>query len=81
MARDYILFSQVLGKIKDRTTITFTQENIAEGDDFLIFSACKKQTITLHTNRVPYWVEFDGDEPMRLEDCPNSFLRSILKNL
>ena len=82
MARDYKLFSQVLGKIKDGTTITFTQGNVAEGDDFLIFNNDQEQTtITIHTNRVPYWIEFSNDEPIRLEDCPDSFLRSILKNL
>lgn len=75
------LFNQVLDRIKDGMEITFTPQNVAEGDNFLIFSACRKQTITLHTNRVPFWIEFDGDEPMRLEDCPTSFFRSILKNI
>lgn len=75
------LFSQVLDKIYDGLKITFTPHNVADGDNFLIFSACRKQTITFHTNRVPFWIEFDGDEPMRLEDCPTSFFSSILKNI
>ena len=74
-------FGQVLDKIKDGMKITFTPQNVAEGDTFLIFSACKEQTITFHTNCVPFWIDFDGDEPMRLEDCPTSFFRSILKNI
>ena len=79
--RDYDLFSQVIGKLKDGMKITFTPKNVAFGDTFLIFSCCKKQTVTFHTKYVPYWIEFDGDEPMLLEDAPDSFYRSILKNL
>ena len=37
--------------------------------------------ITLHTNCVPYWVEFDGDEPMRLEDCPDCFFDTLILNI
>ena len=82
MARDYSLFGEVLSKIKDGITFTFTANNIAEGDDFLIFNDNKEKTIiTIHTSRVPYWVEFSNDEPILLEDCPDSFLRSILKNI
>lgn len=79
--RNYDLFSEVLGKIKDGMKITFTKDNVAYGDDFLIFSYCEKQTVTFHTKSVPYWIEFDGDEPMLLENVPNSFLRSILQNI
>ena len=82
MARDYSLFGEVLSKIKDGITFTFTADNITEGDNFLIFNDNKEKTIiTIHTSRVPYWVEFSTDEPMRLEDCPDCFLRSILKNI
>ena len=82
MARDYSLFGEVLSKIKDGITFTFTADNIAEGDDFLIFNDNKEKTIiTIHTKSVPYWVEFSNDEPILLEDCPDSFLRSILKNI
>ena len=76
----YDLFSEVISKIKDGMEITFTPENVAWGDHFLIFSACKEIKVTFHTKYVPYWVEFDGDEPMRLEDCPESFFESILLN-
>lgn len=75
------LFSQVLEKIKDGMSITFTPKNVAYGDTFLIFSAYKKIKVTFHTNCVPYWIDFDGDEPMLLENCPESFFESILKNI
>ena len=75
------LFEQVLEKIHDGLQITFNRSNVAEGDDFLIFSASKSCTVTFHTKHVPYWLDFDNDEPMRLEDVPESFLRSILKNI
>lgn len=75
------LFSEVLNKIYDGMSITFTPKNVAYGDRFLIFSAYKKIKVTFHTKGVPYWIDFDGDEPMRLEDCPESFFESILKNL
>ena len=76
------LYSQVLDKIYDGLKITFTPSNVAWGDRFLIFTSYrKKQTVTFHTKSVPYWLEFDGDEPMRLEDCPDSFLESILLNI
>ena len=80
MARDYSLFSQVLGKIKNGMTITLREKDCV--DSFLIFNdADETQTITFHTNRVPYWLEFDKDEPILLEDCPDGFLRTLLKNL
>lgn len=75
------LFSEVLNKIKDGMKITFTPQNVAEGDDFLNLSTYKSQTITFHTKYVPFCIDFDGEEPMRLEDCPESFFRSILKNI
>lgn len=74
-------FSKVLEKIKDGMKIRFTPKNVAPWDRFLIFSAYKSCVVTFHTNVVPYWVEFDNDEPMRLEDCPESFFDSILMNI
>ena len=69
-------------KIKDGMKITLTEKDVAEGDDFLIFNNPEEtQTITIHTNRVPFWLEFDKDEPIRLEDCPKSFYRTLLKNI
>ena len=67
--------------LKDGMTFTLTPKDIAYGDHFLIFSAYDKQVITIHMNRVPWWLEFDADEPMRLEDCPTSFYRTLLKNI
>ena len=75
------LFSKVLDAIHDGMQITFTPDNVAVGDTFLIFSAYKSCTVTFHTNRVPYWLDFDGGEPMLLENCPDSFFRSILLNV
>jgi hypothetical protein len=75
------LFSQVLDAIHDGMQITFTPNNVAYGDRFLIFNKYRpSQTITFHTKSAPFWIDFDGDEPMRLEDCPESFFESILLN-
>ncbi len=82
MDNRFKLFGELLKKVEDGMKITFTKDNIAKGDRFLIFNNDEDQTtITIHTNRVPYWVEFSNDEPMRLEDCPESFFQSILRNL
>lgn len=74
------LFGQVLTKIKDGVSITFTPNNISYGDDFLIFSGHKSCTVTFRCFGL-WYVLFEGDEPMLLEDVPDSFLRSILKNI
>ena len=76
----YDLFSEVLDKIQDGMTIIFTPYNVAWGDDFLIFSATKEIKVTFK-NFGLWYVLFDGDEPMLLEDCPESFFESILKNI
>ena len=81
MKRDYDLFCEVLKKLKEGMTITFTKDNIAEGDDFLVFSAAKSITIAFKQPNDLWWVLFDNDEPMLLENVPDSFLRSILKNI
>ena len=82
MRRDYDLFSKVLGKMKEGLTITFNKENIAEGDRFLIlgcgYDSCK---VSFTRPRDLWWVCFENDEPMLLENVPDSFLRSILKNI
>lgn len=76
------LFVKVMYSVKDGQKMIFTPDNVADGDNFLIFSGNRQsQTVTFHKNRVPYWISFDGDEPMRLEDVPTSFLESILKNI
>ncbi len=75
------LFTKVLSKIKDGTKITFNSQNVAPGDTFLILYGDRECVVTFHTKDVPYWIEFSNDEQMLLEDVPESFLRSILKNI
>ena len=75
------LFGQVLDKIYDGLKITFTPKNVVPWDHFLLFGYYKKHTVTFHTKSAPFWLEFDGDEPMLLENVPDSFLESILLNL
>lgn len=75
-------FAKLLAYLKDGTEITFTTENIADGDDFLILYPNRPCTCTFKRSPWGVWyVYFDGDEPMLLEDCPESFYRSILKNI
>lgn len=75
-------FSKLLSVIKNGMKITLSQMDCVWGDNFLIFSDYRPyQTITLHTNRVPYWIDFDGDEPMLLEDCPEAFFTTLRKNI
>lgn len=74
------IFDALLENLRDGMTFTLTPDNIATGDRFLIFSACDKQVITIHTT-CPYWVEFDADEPILLENCPTSFFRTLLLNI
>ena len=82
MEERYLLFGKLLPKLKDGQKFVLTPNNVADGDNFLIFCGDRQsQTITIHTNRVPYWIDFDSDEPMRLEDCPTSFFRTLLKNI
>ena len=76
----YDIFDQVLAKLKDGMEIVFTPNNVACGDDFLIFSATNKITVSFK-NFGLWYVLFDGDEMMLLEECPDSFLESILLNI
>ena len=80
--RDYQLFGQVLNQIKEGMSITFTKDNIADGDRFILlgcgYDSC---TVTFKRPGDLWWVCFDNDEPVLLENCPDSFYRSILKNL
>lgn len=73
-------FSTLLSLIKNGMTFTLTEKDTI--GNFLYFSDYyPTQTITLHTNCVPYWVEFDGDEPMLLENCPDSFFDTLIYNI
>lgn len=75
------LFMAVLENVKEDTTLTITRENKYANDRFLILADYRpSMTITLKRHDL-MWVYFDGDEPMLLEDCPKSFLRTIIKNL
>lgn len=75
-----MLFLDLLHKLTDGLEITFTPDNVADGDNFLIFSAYKSVKCTFK-NCGLWYVLFDCDEPMLLEECPESFYRSILKNI
>lgn len=77
------IFDALLENLEDGMTFTLTKSDIASGDRFLIFNDeyRPKQVITVHRNCVPYWLEFDCDEPIRLEECPTSFYRTLLLNL
>ena len=82
MKNNYDLFDKVIkaiysGKVKE---ITFTRNNIAEGDDFLNLRTYESITCKF-IPRCPIVVTFDEDEPMLLENCPDSFLESILLNI
>lgn len=74
-------FSKLLSLIQDGMKITIRPGDCVPGDGFLIFSAYEKQTVTLHTRRVPYRIDFDADEPMLLENCPDSFFRTLIANI
>jgi len=80
---DYDLFGKILEKITDGMTIVFTPDNIAEGDDFLLFGSWRKSVTVSFRYSSSGLVRcyFDGNEPMLLEDTPESFWRSIEKNL
>lgn len=75
-------FGKLLDVIKDGMKITLTKNDCVPGDHFLIFTKYRtKQTVTIHTNRVPYWLDFDGDEPMLLENCPDAFFATLRTNI
>ena len=81
---DFELFLSVLAKIRTMIgkSITLTREDIASGDTFLIFSAYESHTITFKRRYDGVIVLLlDNDEPILLEDCPDSFLRTLIKNL
>ena len=75
------LFDKVLDKIYPGLSITFTKNNIAEGDTFLNLKTYSSQTITFDFGNSGILVEFEYDEPLHLDELPSSFLESILLNL
>ena len=81
---DFGLFSRVLDKIYPMIgkSITLTPNDIVAGDNFLIFSAYDSHTITFKKRYDGVIVLlFDHDDPILLEECPDSFLETLNKNL
>lgn len=77
-------FSEVIDRLQDGQSITFTRRNVAPHDRFLLFNDLHPSvTATFRKLRGGIWqVYFNtGDRPMYLEDCPDSFLDSILLNM
>ena len=78
-------FAKVLNALNKKGSgveITFTPNNVADGDRFLIFSYYKEITCKFTCGWSGIWrVWFDEDESMLLENCPESFFDSILKNI
>jgi hypothetical protein len=81
MKKNMKLFNKVLEIIyqehNGNLQLTFTEENSVEGcgEDFLNFRTYPEITCTFGGGMV----EFDCAEPLPLEDCPMSFLESIVK--
>ena len=77
------LFSKVLDKIKNGMEITLTPSNVARGDRFILFNDFRKSVKVkfLTSGSGLIWVWFDGGSPMLLENCPDSFLETILRNI
>ena len=83
---NYNLFSEVLDKLYHKNifgqSITLTKENVAEDDNFLLFSAYDSHTITFKKRYDGVIIlEFDHESPMLLEDCPDSFLQTLANNI
>ena len=81
---DFELFLSVLAKIRTMIgkSITLTREDVASGDTFLIFSAYDSHPITFKRRYDGVIVLLlDNDDSILLEDCPDSFLRTLIKNL
>lgn len=83
---DFDYFDAVLTKLYDGymdKSIVLTEENVHPTDHFLLLGelAHESITITFKNHGGIIYVYFDCDEPMRLEDCPTSFYRTLLKNM
>lgn len=77
----YELFLEVMSLVDKRKylELTFTEDNVAPGDHFLFFK--KENSCTCKVGWIGglLWVTFSNAGPMLLEDCPTSFLESIIK--
>lgn len=79
-------FGAVLTKLYDgymNKSIVLTEDNVHPTDHFLLLGEFAHESITISfkNHRGIIYVYFDCDEPMRLEDCPTSFYRTLLKNM
>lgn len=78
---DSELFWTIITNLKDEMEMTITRENKYINDRFLILADYRPSiTIKLVRHNL-IWVYFDCDDPMLLENCPKSFLRTIVKNM
>lgn len=82
----YELFSRLLEELGKRKmngkTIVINKDNVFCYDDFLIFSGDRtSQKITFRRMGDLWVLDFDGDEPMLLENCPEDFFATLLLNL
>lgn len=80
------LFEKVLNKVCNMIgkSITLTEKDLHSTDHFLLLgkNANKSCTITFKkTNNGLIMLLFDNDEPILLENCPESFYKTLLKNL
>ena len=83
---DFDYFGAVLAKLFNGymdKSIVLTEENVHPTDHFLLLGkhAHESITITFKNHGGIIYVYFDCDEPMRLEECPTSFYRTLLKNM
>lgn len=83
---DFDYFDAVLTKLYNGymdKSIVLTEENVHPTDHFLLLGelAHESITITFKNHGGIIYVYFDCDEPMRLEECPTSFYRTLLKNM
>lgn len=83
---DFDYFDAVLTKLYDGymdKSIVLTEENVHPTDHFLLLGELAHESITIafKNHRGIIYVYFDCDEPMRLEECPTSFYRTLLKNM
>ena len=73
-------FTELLALIVDGMTVTLTARECE--DIFQIFSSPSDSVrIAIHATSAPYWVEFNGDDPMLLENCPEEFYTALISNI
>lgn len=80
------LFGKVLNKIYGMIdkSITLTEKDLHPTDHFLLLGKNTSESCTItfkRTNSGLIMLLFDNDEPILLENCPESFYKTLLKNL